>query len=555
MTLIVPPLSNPVSPGASASVNVPPFTPPSGTTPRAFPLPGAHGGGRTGVPAVPNGAAGTGAVLGRIEPRIYTPPLRDLSDPASSWGYKFIGFCAMIGWTLDEWQKWLAIHLGELFPDGSPRFRKAIILIARQNGKTVFTRLLILYWMWVDQVEEIMATSTDRAAAKRSWLKVVRMAENSVLADDLPKRHTALQIGEEAFWNDFGSHYRFSAPTRRAGRGDTLPRAILDELREHKDRDTWDAVVPAMGAVGDALVVCITNEGDDESVVLHEEYDAALNYLETGEGDPQVFLAAWSSPSGADPTDLEALAYANPSLNRIRPDGSGVRGNAILGDAITAKRAGGQTLARFRIERMCQRVDMLDPAIDPDRWRECGTDEALDLAEYRRQVALAFDVSLDGEHCTLIAAAMVDGVVHVEVVARWYGFNATKAMRAELPGLVAKVRPRVIGWLPGGPAAAVAAALAEKRGQWPPRGVLVEELRAEVTAICMGLAEIVAAVELRHPKDEMLDAHIAQTQRLARGDQWLFARRGARPIDGSYATAAAVHLARTLTIKPPVAVA
>src|SRR5688572_5285572 len=114
--------------------------------------------------------------LGRVEPRLWTPPLRDLADENASWGYDFIDFCAMVGWPLDPWQRWLAIHLGELYPDGSPRYRKAIILVARQNGKTLFTRLLILYWMWVERVAEIVATSTDRAAAKRSWKKVVEMA-------------------------------------------------------------------------------------------------------------------------------------------------------------------------------------------------------------------------------------------------------------------------------------------------------------------------------------------------------------------------------------------
>lgn len=485
---------------------------------------------------------------GRVEPRLWTPPLRDLTDPDASWGWEFIAFCAAIGWPLDPWQQWLAVHLGELFPDGSPRYRKAIILIGRQNGKTVFARLLILYWMWVDVAPEILATSTDRAGAKRSWLKVVAMAEKSeALRDDLDPRHTALQIGEEDFWNRLGSHYRFAAPTRRAGRGDTLHRALLDELREHRNRDVWDAVLPAMGAVFDALCVCISNEGDLESVVLHEEYDAALGYVETGVGDPRTFLAAWSSPSGADPTDLEALAYANPALGHRIP------ADALLGEAMTAKRAGGETLLRFRIERMCQRIDVLDPAIDPDAWRAAGTDAPLDLAQHRRQLALAFDVSLDGQHATLVAAAAVDGLVHVEVVKKWQGYGCTKALRAELPALVAKLRPRVLVWLPGGPSAAVAAALADKRGTWPPRRVEVVEARADVPAICMGLAELVLAGELRHPRDPMLDQHVGQTQRLNQGTQgqWVFARRGAGPIDGTYATAAAVDAARTLPAAPP----
>jgi hypothetical protein len=490
-------------------------------------------------------------VLGRLEPRIWTPPLRDLSDPESSWGYDFIDFCDLIGRPLDAWQRWLAVHLGELFPDGSPRYRKAIILIARQNGKTVFTRLLILFWMFVERAPEILATSTDRAAAKRSWKKVVELAERTpMLAEALPARHIALQIGEEALWNDYGSTYRFAAPTRRAGRGDTLDRAVLDELREHKTRDVWDAVLPTMNAVDDALLVCASNEGDEESVVLHEEYDSAVEFIETGQGDRRTFLAAWSSPAGAEPTDLEALAYSNPALgHRISPD-------ALLGQAIAAQRAGGETLARFRIEIMCQRVNLLDSAIDLEQWNACGTDQPIDLAERRKRVAVCVDVALDATHCTAVAAATIDGVTHVEVVGRWQGIGATAALRAELPALIERIKPRVVVWFPAGPAAAVAADLKARRGNrlWPPRGVRVEEVGAETSAACMGTAELVAAGQLQHPRDPMLDQHVQQAQRLRRGDAWVFARRGSAPIDATYALAGAVHAARTMPVLGPAVV-
>ena len=487
------------------------------------------------------------AVLGAVVPRLWTPPLRDLADPEASWGHDFIDFCALIGWPLDPWQCWLAVHLGELLEDGTPRYRKALILVARQNGKTLFTRLLILYWMFVERVAEIVATSTDRAGAKRSWKKVVEMAERTpLLADVLPARHTALQIGEEDFWNSYGSHYRFAAPTRRAGRGDTLGRALLDELREHRNRDTWDAIVPTMNTVADALLVCISNEGDAESVVLHEEYDAALSWIETGEGDPRAFLAAWSSPTDADPEDAEALAQANPSL------GHRVHLDALIGQAKAAKAAGGETLTRFRIEILCQRVDQLAGAIRPEDWAACGVQraEALNLAEHRREVALCFDVAADSSHATLLAAVTLDGVTHVDVVASWDGYEARKKLRAELPDIVGRIKPRKVVWFAGGPASAVADEFAGRRV----RNALLEPIRAEdVVRACMGLEELVAAGHLRHTHDPLLDLHVKQTQKLPQGDGWRFARRGQAPIDAVYAAAGAVHAARTIVKMGPVA--
>ena len=480
-------------------------------------------------------------VRGRVEPRLWTPPFRELT-PETSYGYDLIDFAEIIGWPFDPWQKWLAIHMGELLSDGRPRFRMALALVARQNGKTLFCKVLTLYWMFIERVPLIIGTSTSRDTAKAAWRDVITMAEGvPLLAVEMPKLHTRETIGEESFFNNHKSTYRFAAPNRRAGRSLTVHRVILDELREHKTWDTYNAAVKAMTAVPYAQAVAITNQGDENSIVLDSLRDSAIDYLETGNGDPRLGLWEWSAPNGCDPTDPEAIAMANPNL------GDRVQLDSIVGDAMRAKRAGGVELAGYRTETLCQRVIALDSAIDPDRWDALSATEPVDLAGHRDKVALCLDVSLDGLHATLVAAAQIEGTVHVDAVAAWDGPNATKQLRADLPGIVTRVKPRALGWFPSGPAAAVAADLADRghRG-WPPRRVVVEEIRGDATAVCMGLAEQVNSGQLAHSGDPLLTAHIRSAQRLWRGDGWVFTRRNAGPVDGAYAVAGAVHLARTL---------
>lgn len=501
--------------------------------------------------------AGSDTVRGSAVPRIFTPPLRELT-PETSYGFDLIDFAEAIGMPLDPWQQWVAIHMGELLPDGRPRFRMVLVLVARQNGKTTLCRVLTLYWLHVHQAPLIIGTSASRDTAKESWRAVIDMAlGNDALRNEYGTKAVRETIGEEAF-STLGcgrgcqldhehrraSTYRFAAPNRRAGRSKTVHRAILDELREHQSFDVYNALIKAMTAVRDAQAVAITNQGDTNSVVLDSLRTSALDFIETGRGDPRLFLAEWSAPNGAEPTDPQAIALANPDLgNRIHLD-------SIIGDALRAKAAGGEELAGYKTETLCQRVTLLDPAIDPDAWQRCGVDPAtaLDLAQHRRAVALCLDVALDGAHATLVAAATIDGVTHVEVVRRWQGFGCTRALRGELPDLVARIKPRVIGWFPAGPAAAVAADLKKRRGArpWPPRPVKVEEIVGEASAVCMGLAEQVLAGEIRHPRDEMLNAHVEHTQKLIRGETWTFTRSGTQPVDATYATAGAVHLARTL---------
>lgn len=488
---------------------------------------------------------------GRTQPRLWTPPLRDLSDPAASYGHDLIDFAAAIGWPLDPWQKWLAVHMGELLADCTPRFRQVLIMVARQNGKTLFCRLLTLYWMFIERVPLIYGTHTNRGEAMKSWREVIEMAEqNDVLAAELDADHDRKQIGQEDFWNVHGSHYTFGASNSKAGRGKTVHRAIVDEIREHKNYDTMDALTPAMNAVDGAQMVIITNEGPESAVVLHDLMDSALGYIETGEGDWRFGLFGWCSPRGARPDDLEALAYANPDLgNRLQPD-------ALLGQARQKMAAGGEALARFRIEMMCQRITSLNPAIDIDAWIACTTATPRDLAAHRQQVALCLDVALDGSHAGLVAAAVVDGVTHVEVVQTWVGHGCTQALRRELPGLVGRIRPRRFGWFPNGPAAAVAASLRAKPGarSWAPPRCEVAELTAETPAVCMGLAELVDSGEVRHPGDEALTAHVKAAEKLARGGDsgtWTYTRTGSAPINLAYAAAGAVHLARTMPAAPP----
>lgn len=488
-------------------------------------------------------------VTGSPTPRIWTPPLRELT-PETSFGFDLIDFAEAIGWPLDPWQRWLAIHMGELLPDGRPRFRMVLALVARQNGKTLFARVLTLYWMYVEQVPLVLGVSASREMAKESWRKVIEMASaNPWLAEvQHTERYT---LSEECFTAE-GSAYRFAAPNQRAGRSFTVHRGVLDELRELHDWDTYNALINAMNAVPDAQAVAITNQGEAGAVVLDSLRDSAITFIETGQGDPRLFLAEWSAPNGADPTDPEALALANPDLgNRLQLD-------SIIGQAIRAKNAGGIELAGFRTEVMCQRVTLLDSAIDEDAWRAAGTDDPLDLAAHRDKLALCVDVALDGSHATLVAAAQIQGITHVEVVQVWHGYDATAKLRRDLPGLVERLKPRALGWFPAGPAASVAASLSAKAGgrSWARARTRVAELTTETAAVCMGLAEQVAAREVQHPRDEMLTNHVQATQKLRRGDAWVFTRRGSSPIDGTYALAGAVHLARTLPAAlPPLEVA
>ena len=73
------------------------------------------------------------ALEGSEVPRLFTPPLRELT-PATSLGFAADKFASdVLGIDLLPWQRWLLIHALELLEDGRPRFRTVLLLVARRR--------------------------------------------------------------------------------------------------------------------------------------------------------------------------------------------------------------------------------------------------------------------------------------------------------------------------------------------------------------------------------------------------------------------------------------
>lgn len=484
---------------------------------------------------------------GRERPRLFTEPARRLTRKTTL-GFEAISFAEdMLGMTLLPWQKWWLKHALELEPDGSFRYRTVLTLVARQNGKTTLLKALALYFMYMDRARLVLGAAQSLDIARESWAGAVDLAESDPeLADEIDLVRRA--NGEQELRLVNGARYRIAAATGSAGRGLSVDLLILDELRQHQTWAAWGALSKTTMARPNALTVGISNAGDDQSVVLNALREAALSGA-----DPTIGLFEWSAPDGCELDDRDAWAQANPGL-----------GYTITEQAISAALATDPPSV-FRTEVLCQRVDVLDSAVDLGGWRS-GADPAGTLEDVRDRVVVGLDVAPDGTHVALVAAADVgDGRVRVEPVAAW---DSTDAARDELDELLDRIAPRALAWFPSGPAAALGAVIrrdrlapvgGSRRGRRSGRPFeLVELTGQQVAEACQSFADLVAAGRVLHPSDPMLDAHVMNAQRLDQGDGWRFARRGAGHVSAAYAAAGAVQAALTLprpTGRPRVIVA
>ncbi|MDG4792133.1 terminase, partial [Micromonospora sp. WMMD1102] len=368
----------------------------------------------------------------------------------------------------DPWQRWTVIHAGELLPDGRERFKYRLIIVARQNGKSEIVVVLVPYWMFVERVPQILATSTKLPMAKKLWKKSLKLIEQSGLDQMLGRRWYREANGEiemfaparTAAGEPWGSSYAIDASNEEGGRSLSVNRLALDELRQHTDYSAWGASVRTMGSIDDAQAWLLSNAGSDRSAVLNDLRDALVDELPDGteyvphDPDTDTFLAEYSAAPDADPLDVFALGQANPNMNR-----RGQKARDLLADARRAVKTGGKALTEFQTEVMCIRVKILNPAINAGLWSACLDVGTLDDA--RSRIALCLDLAPDGLHATLAAAAvLLDDRVRVEVVAAWDGPTCVDDLRRELPNVIARVRPQVLGWLPNGPSAAFTADMA-----------------------------------------------------------------------------------------------
>lgn len=360
-------------------------------------------------------------MMGKTVPRIFTPPLRELTEQTSL-GFACVAYAReVLKKNLYPWQEWALIHMleitGELGGEWQFRFRTVLFLISRQNGKTVLSEVIASFFLNVLCVDSVFGTSLSLDKAEEVWEAVVQDQES------IPSLKSELQRvgrtnGSKKLVLTGLRQYKVGAPTRRAGRGDSNDLVMLDEVREQRDWETWSAAVASTVAKPNGVVVCFSNAGDPDSVVLRQLRETAIQAIDGsqagdfgGDVDSNTLgLFEWSAEDGAPTDDIDALAQANPAL------GYGyLTERALMSNRATFPEA------KFRSECMCQQVATILPQPFPDGAWDGGVDPSSSIMP-ESQLYFGIDLSQDRKWTSIgVCGLRDDGQWHVEVVARRTG--------------------------------------------------------------------------------------------------------------------------------------
>ncbi|MBD8019380.1 terminase [Brevibacterium gallinarum] len=399
--------------------------------------------------------------LGLEAPRVYTPPLRELT-PETSLGYDVIEFARdILEVELFPWQKWLLIHMLELRTDGTLRFATVVVLVARQNGKSTLSQVLALWFMMRWGWPLILGTAQDLDLAEEVWEGAVELLEEDDELKELVGQVFRVN-GKKSLKLVNGSRYKVKAANRKAGRGLSGNLILLDELREHQSWDAWGAITKTTMAQTLSLVLALSNAGDVTSIVLRylrlmahkaigdpdgicrdaeiqgpaqvdvdelleEDDDVDLDVEDFAQDEDTLGLFEWSAKPDCDVRDRAGWAQANPSMNH--PNGIPERNIA------SACRTDPEWV--FRTEVLCQWSDgTLEGPFPPGSW-EKGLNETVEDEDGNVQIApgnsivgpvrACIDMSGD-RSMTYIAFAgyREDGQPQVEIVAKRRGIDWVK---------------------------------------------------------------------------------------------------------------------------------
>lgn len=217
-------------------------------------------------------------------------------------------FCV---WVIFGWRR---------IDDGTRRFRRAYISVARKNGKTTMIAALALLLMFADEPFEpgaqIFCAATKEQQAKIMYDEAVRIVSRSSTLKD---RSRIRKAPHGIYYEQHDSFFRPIGSDSQSTDG-LNPHAILkDELHEWQERHRGlkEKLETGSGARRQPLDITITTAGTDHSEIWKEENKYSIDCVEsvvTGNVvDDTRFVYIACIDDEDDPFDEACWPKANPN--------------------------------------------------------------------------------------------------------------------------------------------------------------------------------------------------------------------------------------------------
>lgn len=276
-----------------------------------------------------------------------------------------IGDDAGKNFRLREWQKDFIRDVYSPCDKTSNRVvRRAVLSIARKNGKTELAAALILVHLIGPEAElngEIYSAANDREQAAIVFFAVKRMIEAS------PALSAALQVVpstkvifvKKTGIKAAGSKFRALSAEAGTKHGLNPSFVVYDELAQARTRELLGTLLTSQGARKEPLFLTISTQNNDPTHPLSEMIDDGIS-----SNDPSVVCHLYAAEDDCDLLDEKQWHAANPALGDFRSL-EDLRTFAHRASRLPSEEA------EFRLLYLNQRVSLHAPIIARSDWVKC----------------------------------------------------------------------------------------------------------------------------------------------------------------------------------------
>lgn len=260
-------------------------------------------------------------------------------------------FQVFIIWNLFGWRR----------PDGTRRFRRAHIEIARKNGKSTLAAAIMLLCFLLDgePCAEIYCAATKRDQAAIVWDEAARMVS---MRPYLSSRIQNLASKKQLRLPD-GSKFLPLAADGKTADGLNPHCVCFDELHawQAKHREFHSKLTTGSGARRQPLFFTITTAGDDRAALWIRERNYCSKVVQGDAVDDALFVFICCIDDADNPLDPGVWPKANPNLGiSVKPE--------YLAELATVAAVIPEKLNEFRRFHCNQKVESLQRAIPDILW-------------------------------------------------------------------------------------------------------------------------------------------------------------------------------------------
>lgn len=294
---------------------------------------------------------------------------------------------------LQPWQvAFLACLLAWKRSDGTRRYRKALLFVAKKAGKTELAAIVANYLLFCDgePTPEIVSAAGNAEQATR----VFNAAASMVRAEpELANRAEVLTRSIRHVEN--GGTYKVINAAAKTKHGGSPHGCLIDELFV-MDAALVDALETSTRARRQPLILFTTTAGDNPETIAGEVYDYATKIRDGVITDDEFLPVVFEAPKDADPGDRSAWLAAQPNLNVTVPESEYVK------DFREAQKVP-RKMTIFRQFSLNQWVNTARAWLGLEQWKACG--ESFDIERFKGcRAALGIDLSSCQDTTAVVAA-------------------------------------------------------------------------------------------------------------------------------------------------------